>query len=250
MSSFTEIKDNLFSLLDSNKGKLIADKLLKLIKTKAIPLSETYTLIGELTKAEPIYFMNVIYPILFKFKSTILPDKIQRITKKHFRGQINELNDHIRERDVYILENYCFLKGEEIILDFPGSTYLHKSNIYGKIYLTNYRIINVGSVLKSGILVFGLLSALIVSGITSSRKAIQKAIIKEISDDISTFKIGEWGYTIPIINAYKIRKYKSEISYSINLKERKIKVSIVPLRKYKEKREAVTKIEQQLLKYQ
>ena len=247
MSSWLEVKENLFSLLESKKGNLIAKRLLKLIETKTIPLKGTYTLIGELTKTDPEFFMNEIYPILFKFKSRSLPAKIYRITKKHFMWQIHELKDHIRKRDAYILENYCFLEGEEIILDFPGSTFLQKSNISGKIYLTNYRIINVGSALKSGVVLFGLLGALISAGISSSRKALREAITKEIGGDMSTFSIGEWGYTIPIINAYDIKKGKKLISYSINLKTRKIKVTIVPSRGYKE---VLTKIEQQLLKYQ
>ena len=79
MNNFVEIKENLLSLLEPKKDIRITNTLSKLIKTKKIPLKETYDLMGALTTKDPRFFMKEIYPKMWK--------KMYFYTRKHFKNR-------------------------------------------------------------------------------------------------------------------------------------------------------------------
>lgn len=245
LSNLTEVKDNVFSLLELRKYNKIVKIIINLIiKRKETPLKETYDIIGELTQKDPETFLKNIFPILQSRIFKILNLKV-----------IHEWNE-------YILKNYCFLEGEELILSFTGDTYVRRSNLEGLIYLTNYRLINVGTPMM-GPSAFSIFDAFLSAGIESRRKGIRDSISKLYTKEISTSNIGEWGYMIPIINAYKINKEKKKISYVVKLDtgkhSSKYYIEIIPFRSIKfqtkeefikQREEVLHQIQQQLLKHQ
>jgi hypothetical protein len=79
----------------------------------------------ELSKRNPDYFMDHIYP------------NLQFASKFTTAEEIDEMNE-------YVLKKYCLLEGEEILATFYGTISEKKTTSTGKIHFTNYRLISLG----------------------------------------------------------------------------------------------------------
>ncbi|MFX1481336.1 MAG: hypothetical protein ACFFCI_24915, partial [Promethearchaeota archaeon] len=172
--SYSEIRDKLLSLVEAEKKSRIVQELIKIGKPKRMPLQEFTDLIGEITRKNSQFFMEKLYP------------KIQRLLRKYISKMHNPVKKSERQKyaenlgnaNEHILKNYCFLEGEEIVKCIGASTYIShrkssETEIMGILYITNYRIINIGVIYEKSSVSFGLIDALITvaaHSISGSRK--------------------------------------------------------------------------------
>ncbi|HDZ17469.1 hypothetical protein LCGC14_1533910 [marine sediment metagenome] len=229
MSDVSLVENDLFYLLEIKKHKKLAKNIGNMIIRSEIPLNEIYDMIGELLKKNSEYFMDSVYPLV--------------------RTQIRKIpSSQMREMDEHILKKFCFLEGEVINVTFLGSISEKKVNSFGRIYLTNYRLIVCGTqVVRSaqskgfGPGRPGLIGMAFRSGITRRRKAVRKAITKTLRRDIDSLNLAEWGYYFPMHEAYKIKTGKKNISYSITIETDKkpivMSITITPSRLKKQTKE-------------
>jgi len=166
-------------------------------------------MIGKLTQLDSEFFMTKIYPKLY----TEIIEKWG--ISKSYAKFLNEMN-------LYILENYCLFEGEKIVCQFPAQVL--PLRVGGWLYLTNFRMILIGLSVQVNMgplaflprsMLLLLIGAGIKGAIDSQRKAIRDKIASTLSKDLSDFQTGEWGYTLPVVNAFDIKKTKKEFSYMI-----------------------------------
>ncbi|MFW9930421.1 MAG: hypothetical protein ACFFD1_13585 [Candidatus Thorarchaeota archaeon] len=259
MGDITELKNSLFSYFDNRQTMQMTNTLSMIWNDPSVSLEEKLDVLGELTSRDSEYFMEKIYPyktISYKdLRSGSVP--LYQFLSNTFQGLI--------DMEKYILNNYCFLEGEEIISIINGVLADKKTVTLGRIYLTNYRIIVSGKQTvrsaQSGMRQ-GIVETLIRSGVTRHRKAVRKAITQAFRKDLKEWNIGEWGYYFPIYKARNIKRGKNSISYAIDVETEKkpinLKIKITPQklsgqpkRDFQEQKiEALSQIEDLLSHYQ
>lgn len=251
MSDLTIVKEELLDLIEFKNNKKIIHTLTNLINQ--IPSNEIYDTFGELTQKDPEFYMMKIHPSIYP-----------RIIK-HFKNNYRQtMLEEYQGMSEYILNKYCLFKGEKINTKFYGSTFLGNIHFLGLIYLTNYRLINTGFQFKIKTISLSLWEVLIKKIIRSHREAMKESILKKYPKEAFEGNLGEWGYTIPIIDISSIQeKTGRKLSYFIKLeikdKLKTHRVKIVPrkpLPNYpkeefiKQREEVLDQIYQLLLKYQ
>lgn len=207
-------------LMEKLRNFFEAQKEKKVLKTfKSIIYDLTYyefpqslcDMIGKLTQLDSEFFMTKIYLKLY----TEIIEKWG--ISKSYAKFINEMN-------LYILNNYCLFEGEKIVSQFSAQVLPFR--VGGWLYLTNFRMILIGLSIQVNMspvnfLPNSMLLLLVATGIKgaidSQRRAIRDKIASTLSKGLSDFQSGEWGYTIPIVNAFNIKKTKKEFSYMIEL---------------------------------
>ena len=140
-------------------------------------------------------------------------DSLQLLNRKKSRS----LQECFYELDKYLIENYCLLEGETISDSFYGSlndTYYHIKN--GQIFLTNQRVIACGFPLTISVTGPGLKTTY---GLEKHLSHVMKgAYIREsLNKPAIQSGIMTYGYYYPIRNAYKIKRGKSAVQYTINV---------------------------------
>ncbi|MFW9988547.1 MAG: hypothetical protein ACFFC3_07815 [Candidatus Odinarchaeota archaeon] len=218
--------------------KILTDKVLY----RSLPKKEIYDLIGELLLIDALFFMEDIYP---KFHKNIS----------------NYYNyNEMFEMERYILENYIFFAGEKIITCFKGKTIQKDTQVVGRVYLTNYRIIAHG---KFGPTPGSSFAATAIgsgsstgSGASSTQGAnvalymglndyIQKKVQKQVQElmNINTPHNNPcFGYQYPIMGVYNIIRKKKKINYEVDIeyekgnriKIKRLKMRIVPKQGFSE----------------
>lgn len=241
MNDLNATKTEISNLLYKNTEYVIDSDIRKILETLRIilrsseyPLEDKYDMIGEIMMIRPEHFMKHLYPKIEK----------NRVTKK--------INLSITV-DEYILKKYCFLEDEKIIAKCPGNIYAPGKDTFGRIYITNYRIIGCGIQKKNKGSFISLTSILTNVVLLAYNSAKSSAKIKKLSEalgkDIS--ELGRWGYDFPINDVVSITEKKRNISYIKVLyggkKPFKMKVGIFPLLPNKAERKEVLNITHQLL---
>lgn len=217
MSEINQVINNMKEALEKiHKGPAVnRKKIFTYIfkKCKDIPDTELYDIIGETFKSNPQNFMKYIHNDLRK-----------KFSKKY--GV-----EKLREMDKYILENFCFYSGEQILYECDGrislkpsglpiSQYVFKSGL-GPIFFTNYRLIAQGEFKAKVYTQAGWFTGL--PKIQKTRYAANKAQKAEdaISDIPEQEDLPCYGYMFPIKNLSNLKKESysanGRISYMVDL---------------------------------
>jgi hypothetical protein len=238
-----ELMKKLRNLFEAQKDK----KVLKTFKSIIYDLAyykfpqSLCDMIGELTQMNSEFFMTKIFQKLYT-----------EIIEKW--GIAEQYAKYINEINLYILVKYCLFEGEQILIQFPAQVL--PLRVGGWLYLTNFRMaliglpvqVNMSYVTYMPFKFLLLIGAGIKGAIDSQRKAIRRKIASTLSKDLSDFQNGEFGYTLPVVNAYDIRKTQKEFSYMIDLEPEKIEFKIRT--SFRDPTEIYNQIENLLQKYQ
>lgn len=165
--------------------------------------SEFYDIVGKTFISNPEYFTKKVYSRLI---ST-------------FWGKVNG-----NEMDKYIIEHFCLYAGERILYESAGKIKQAnpkndvKSSVEGKFYVTNYRIIALGTLTASGGRAWtGSLLDLVIAPVTGgSKRNKSKTAILEGS---TSQKLPCYGYQFKIKNLSGLKKKKNYIKYFVLLSE-------------------------------
>ncbi|MFX1395143.1 MAG: zinc ribbon domain-containing protein [Promethearchaeota archaeon] len=106
----------------------LSSYMIRIPQSDEVSRKKIYDLIGKTINEDPLFFKRKLYKNLYgRMKKSLFPQL--RI-----------------EMEKYILEKYCFLKGEKFITSSKGSIIFHDSwdEIKGRFYITNKRIIALG----------------------------------------------------------------------------------------------------------
>ena len=155
---------------------------------------------------------------------------------------------HKLEMESHILENYCFFEGEFFISKFYGTIFqtvgLESTELEGRLYVTNYRIIGHGAFKRENlldILYRTRTSPNFARFSYSSSKPIFEDIQKFSGKDVKYKALPIFGYQYPILNVKnahlkkKFLKFKSDHSYFIKITKSLDETD----RKYIERRHAI-----------
>jgi len=238
---FEEIRAKLKSLIWEEKKWAILGIIEEIIDNSAYKMSDSqfFDLIGELFLERPENFMNKIYKKLYK--------RLKRLFNI----------EKIFEMEKTILKKFCFYDNEKLMNSFHGKLVVGKNRLKGRIYLTNYRFIGHGKfgIKKIYLLVMGMYAEIfwegyILKGIqNTTQDSIQRVLGLNYQHNKPCF-----GFQIPTLNSYEIKKKKKAIEYKVDLrflkknkfkkKSLRIKVKIlrgknVPISEFKEKRKKI-----------
>ncbi len=224
MSEINQVINNIKEAFEKiHKGPAVySKKIFTYIfkKCKDIPDTELYDIIGETFKSNPQNFMKYIHNDLRK-----------KFSKKY--GV-----EKLREMDRYILENFCFYSGEQILYECDGRISLKPSVVVGKpslkpsvvagrvrdsfasyglksglgpIYFTNYRLIAQGDCKEK---VYSVIFY----------KYAKRKTETAISDISEQEDLPCYGYTFPTKNLSKLKKKSysatGDISYKLELDDK------------------------------
>jgi len=136
------------------------------------------------------------------------------------RKRSQPTQEKLYELDRYLIEKYCLFEGETISDSFYGDlleTYLHVSK--GQIFLTNQRIIACGLSYLTSIVKAGMTATPTKYGYAKENAHQMKGITIRESLFKPAFESGimTYGFPFPIRNAYKIKRGKSKVQYTINV---------------------------------
>ena len=156
-----------------------------------------YEFFGETFIMDPKYFME-------KFLKTYL----KNITKLLDLQQVFNM-------EAYVLQKHSFYENEKIIASFPGEISIGSGKKVGRIYLTTFRIILIGTNKSKGIpmVTTSLLGMAI-------NKSIQKSIVKNLQSKISQITSSELpclGHQYPMFGLQKIKLGNKSVTYRVLL---------------------------------
>ncbi|MFX1443682.1 MAG: hypothetical protein ACFFHV_09740 [Promethearchaeota archaeon] len=199
----------------TNKSKLVVKNLSNAFKS-AGACEEFYDVVGKVVKMNASLFMDCYGD---------LEGKLKKITP-----------DQLTEMDKHILKHQVLLSGEEVKTSFYG-TLTQKGGlaVYGRIYLTDYRLIAIGPKAEGKVDTYGMAriggivggrigaiaGAIAGSSLNYRLKAIRNGIKKAVHQEFSDSDFVEYGYMYPIIGAYEQISKKGTISYKVDLEYEK-----------------------------
>ena len=230
------IREKLSYLMQVQNMRQIIKIIEDIIVQKIIPLEVIYDLIGELLVENSEYFMQKAYPKLYK-KLSYLSSSID-----------------LSELEKFILEKYSFFSGESLLTSFNGKVIQKDTQVNGRVYLTNYRIIAQGKFGPTPGSTFAAIGAgSSTGGQTSSNVAftmglndyIQKRVQKQLQNYMDQKALQNnpcFGYQYPIIDTYNISHNKKDVRYRVNIefekygktKRKTLKIRIIPKQKFNE----------------
>jgi len=242
---FLDIKD-----LKQAKKALIGLKLLvdliRSIEIKDIP--QFGEIFAEVARKHPKYTAN----------------NLNKSFQLMLRKRSQPTQEKLYELDRYLIKKYCLFEGETISDSFYGdlrTTYLHVSK--GQIFLTNQRIIACGRSYLTSIVKEGPTAMKTKYGYAKENAHQMKGITIRESLFKPAFESGimTYGFPYPIRNAYKIKRGKSKVQYTINVEyetqgkfyDAKLNVKVTPdkIKGDKERKEEIlNNLEKTLIKNQ
>ena len=221
MSDINDLKNEVYLQFDNQKNMKFYKALGRYVMQAQLSPQQQADFYVELSKRNPDYFMDHVYPGL------------QMASQYRPAEEVNEINE-------YVLKKYCLLEGEEILATFYGTVSEKKTTSTGKIHLTNYRLISLGRQItrsaqkKVQVGRPSITGMIIRSGITRHRKAVQRAIVRAFHKDLKDWDLPEWGYYYPIYHARKIKGSNKAVSYIVDVETEKkavsVSITITPLR--------------------
>lgn len=204
--------------MQKKKGKIRKILLSLVMRVNEDNKVEFFNFLGELLRYNADFFVDYgYYPLLPKMK-------------KFFT------DEQFMEMEQYIINNFCLGTQEKILTSFNAVAVIHEDKFVGRMYLTNMRIIGLGTISekKSSAMAptHGIIRAAISASKDSKRKHIRRALRQRMGGEDILF----FGHQVPINEAYKIKKSSGAIVYLVNLTEekknrikvRKLKLKIAP----------------------
>lgn len=175
-----------------NKGKS-GDAGKKLMDAFRKTDSSEFQTFGEIMK-EAI----LVDPVAFSEKAYVLFDKIMRARDPR----------KLSEYEIFFVQNFCRLPGEEFEVIADGWVETGKSSIKGNVFVSNYRVIATGvqeakKARVSGGGMFAFLS-LIQLGSYAYNKSIMEQITRAIADESITMV--NYGVLYPVKGGYEIEQ--------------------------------------------
>ena len=230
------IREQLKYLIQVKNARQIIKIIAEMIVQKILPLEAIYDLIGELLGENLEYFMQKMYPKLIK--------KLGNLS--------SSLN--LSELEKYILEKYSFFSGELLLTSFNGKVVQKDTQVNGRVYLTNYRIIaqgKFGPTPGSTMAAAGAGSSMGGQSGTNIGMAIglndyiQKRVQKQLQNVMAQSSLQNnpcFGYQYPIMDTYNVYRKKKNVKYRVNIefekhgkiKRKTLKMSIVPKKTFTE----------------
>lgn len=230
------VRENLKYLMQVQNRRQIIKTIEDIIVQKKMPYQAIYDLIGELLVDNSEYFMQKIYPKLYKKLSYL------------------SYSVNLFELEKYILEKYSFFSGETLLTSFNGKVIQKDTQVAGHVYLTNYRIIAQGKFGPTPGSTFAAIGAgSSASGQTSSNVAfamglndyIQKRVQKQLQNYMDHKALQNnpcFGYQYPIMDTYDVYRKKKDVRYRVNIefekhgktKRKTLKMRIIPKQKFNE----------------
>ena len=195
-----KLRTEVIELMNKGKSGNVGKKLMDAFRK--IDSSE-FQAFGEVMK-EAI----LIDPQAFSEKAYILFDKMMRAKDPH----------KLSEFEIFFVENFCRLPGEEFAVIADGWVETGKSSIKGNIFVSNYRVIATGvqeakKARVSGGGMFAFLS-LIQLGSYMYNKSIMEQITKSITEDSVTMV--NYGVLYPIKGGYNIEQEAKGFRAKVN----------------------------------
>lgn len=236
------VRENLKYLMQVQNRRQIIKTIEDIIVQKKIPYQAIYDLIGELLVDNSEYFMQKIYPKLYK-----------KLSYLSYSVNLSEL-------EKYILEKYSFFSGETLLAAFNGKVIQKDTQVAGRVYLTNYRIIAQGKFGSTPGSTFAAIGAGASAGAGSSTGGqtssnigialglndyIQKRVQKQLQNVMDHKALQNnpcFGYQYPIMDTYDVYRKKKDVRYRVNIefekhgktKRKTLKMRIIPKQKLNE----------------
>ncbi|MFX1330709.1 MAG: hypothetical protein ACFE9W_04070 [Promethearchaeota archaeon] len=181
-----EVMENMNKGKSGDVGKKLMDAFRKIDRSE-------FQAFGEIMKDAIL-----VDPALFSEKAYILFDKIMRARDP------SKLSDY----EIFFVENFCKLPGEEFAVIADGWVETGKSVIKGNVFVSNYRVIATGvqeakKARVSGGGVFAFLS-LVQLGSYMYNKSIMEQITKSITAE--SVQMVNYGVLYPIKGGYEIEQ--------------------------------------------
>ncbi|MHA1241747.1 MAG: hypothetical protein ACTSQU_13340 [Promethearchaeota archaeon] len=136
---------------------------------------------------------------------------------KTYHKNITKLLDlqQVMDMESDVLRKYSLYDNEKIIATFPGEIAIGGGKMVGRIYLTSFRIILIGTNKSKGIpMVTTSLAGMAIN------KSIQKSIVKNLQAKISQITSSElpcFGHQYPMFGLQKIKLGYSTVTYKVVL---------------------------------
>ncbi len=221
-------------LMSESKKRSILKTLEELFNTALnsnynISLNQVYNIVAGVFNTAPEYFMRKIYKSFNKLITNLLSD------------------EKILELEKYVLKLISLLPDEEFISIFPGKLIQNDSQVKGRIYLTNYRVLALGKWGATALSMFGAAAIGSSTGSGGSNVAVfmginayiqehlQANLQKVMRNDVSLDKPC-FGYQYPILKVFKIVRTSNNVKYRTviryhkggKLKRKRLNIKIFP----------------------
>jgi hypothetical protein len=220
-ADLAKLKIEVVELMKKGKSGDVGKKLMDAFRK--IDSSE-YHAFGEAMK-EAI----MVDPQLFSEKAYILFDKMMRAKDPR----------KLSEYEIFFVQNFCKLPGEEFSVIADGWIETGKSQIKGNIFVSNYRIIATGVQEAKAARVSGGGMFAFLSMIQLGSYVYNKSIMEQISKSIAGGTMVNYGVMYPIRNCYNIEqeakgfraKTNDRVNYKVDVpyKDKKGKDEIADL---------------------
>jgi hypothetical protein len=210
MVSIDSLKNELFSYASSKDKKNVKNTLKKAIEL-FVPLEKykVFDMIGQVALNDPVLLMRCSL-------------SFQRAVHKQL------LIHEMFEMDNFILKNYCLYPGETIIGQCWGDIHHDDFILTGRLYITPFRVIAVG-VEKIILAVAKAFSQIMMPAIGSNSIGnnmqeiqimiiIQKLAKDHLKNRFSGLARGDYGISLPIIQASDIETKEKSIHWTMNIK--------------------------------
>jgi hypothetical protein len=199
-----KLKVEVVELMKKGKSGDVGKKLMDAFRK--IDSSE-YHAFGEAMK-EAI----MVDPQAFSEKAYILFDKMMRAKDPH----------KLSEYEIFFVQNFCKLPGEEFAVIADGWVETGKSQIKGNIFVSNYRIIATGVQEAKAARVSGGGMFAFLSMIQLGSYMYNKSIMEQISKSIAGGTMVNYGVMYPIKDCYNIEQeakgFRAKVNDRVNYK--------------------------------
>ena len=153
------------------------------------------------------------------FGETFIIDPTYFMAKflKTYHKNITKLLDlqQVFDMEAYVLQKYSLYGNEKIIASFPGEIIIKNGKTVGRIYLTTFRIILIGTSKSKGVpMVTTSLAGMAIN------KSIQKSIVKTLQakmSQITSLELPCLGHQYPMFGLQKIKLGNKSVTYRVLL---------------------------------
>ena len=232
-SNLDNLKNILKSAIKIGNKREIVSILKNILDSESLSNEDFYDLIGFLLIENPEYFMNKFYKFFLK-----------KILWRFNSAKLGEMEE-------YILKKYSFFEGEELLTSFKGRIIQKDTQVTGRVYLTNYRVIAHGKFGPTTMSSIGAAGAGMAGGGSGTQGSTMAGASMAVNSTIQQYLQKKlqgimkqnsqtnkscYGYQYPIMNAFYIVRKKKSFNYRVNLeykkgnrtKTAKLKLKIIP----------------------